>query len=229
MGGFMSSKLACQMSGSISAIASVSGTIGSGISCNPEFTVPVCHFHGTIDQTVAYTANAYGNDPEDFVEFWRSHNNCDVSPQVSNLPNLASDGKTVDYYYYGNGDNNSTVEFYKINNGGHEWLVQPTNDISYVIEIWKFFRKQSNLNVSVKEIETKSSLKIYPNPTQSNVKLITNNDQIIGEKVHIYNMQGDLKKQFTVKNEQLTIDISAFEKGVYMVKIGKQIQKLIVE
>ncbi len=227
MGGFMSNKMACEMSGTFTAIASVSGTIGSGVSCNPEFPIPVCHFHGTNDETVAYTDNSYGNDAEDLVEYWRAFNNCDVTPEVTNLPDLAADGRTVDYYYYGNGDDNTTVEFYKINNGEHDWMYLPNFDISYTIEIWKFFRKHSNLSVGIKDIVVKDKLDIYPNPASDYI--VINNNKTEKLNLKIYNLAGQILKQIVSEEERIELKINKLESGIYFVKSGSQTSYFVKE
>lgn len=232
MGGFMSNKLACQLSGEIAAIASVSGTIGDGITCNPEFPIPVCHFHGTNDGTVAYVDNAYGNDAEELVEYWRVNNNCDVNPVVTNLPDLADDGRTVDYYFYGNGDDNTTVEFYKINNGEHDWMYQPNFDISYSIEIWKFFRKQQNLSLNIGHVKRIEPLTILPNPAKEKISInyrLKNNKNTSSVLIKIYNIQGQLVYKTPYSNSPKVISIKNLEEGIYFVKVDGETRKLIIE
>ena len=48
MGGFMTNRLACELP-RIKAIASVAGTIGGLLTCEPGRSVPACHFHGTAE------------------------------------------------------------------------------------------------------------------------------------------------------------------------------------
>ncbi|NVO03307.1 MAG: hypothetical protein HXX09_11465, partial [Bacteroidetes bacterium] len=162
LGGFMCQRLACESTARFAAIASVSGTKGSALTCNPSSEIPICHFHGTADGTIAYTGNMYGNDPEALVKYWVTHNNCDTTPIHTALPDLAADGKTVDHYLYPNGNNNTDVEFYKVTGGAHEWLVAPTNDISYTPLIWKFFSKYHKGPASVSSFENNSNIEIYP-------------------------------------------------------------------
>ena len=54
-GGFMSHRLACEMSDRIAAVAPVAGVLGiDPLSCAPERAVPVLQFHGTADGLVPY-------------------------------------------------------------------------------------------------------------------------------------------------------------------------------
>src|SRR5574344_417823 len=117
MGGFMSNRLAIERSDRINAIASVSGTIGNVVSsATPTANVSAMHIHGTADSTVSY-ANAdfamsgmsfsIGLGAEATVEFWRSFNQCDATPIVTNYENTMNDGLTFEKYMYENGNNNS--------------------------------------------------------------------------------------------------------------------------
>lgn len=229
MGGFMANRLACEMSGEIAAIASVSGTIGNSVSCNPEFPIPVCHLHGTNDATVAYSGNNYGNDAEALVEYWRNHNQCDASPTIVNLPDYVSDGKTVDYYLYDNGLDNTTVEFYKVNNGEHEWLFYPNNDITYTIEIWKFFRKQYNLNVGIKHQIPENNISLYPNPASESVSINVKNVSSTIHHLKLYSTNGVLLKSENKVQFPYTLNIKDLPKGIYILKLDEYSQRLIVE
>ncbi len=53
MGGFMSYRLACELSERIAAIASVTG-LQAFYPCNPNRPVPILQFHGTADPVVPY-------------------------------------------------------------------------------------------------------------------------------------------------------------------------------
>lgn len=141
MGGFMSNRLACELNDKIAAIGSVAGTIGTGLECTPGRAVPMIHFHGTADATIGYTANNFGSNAQETVDFWSANNGCDASPTSTNWPNSASDGITLTKYVYNNCD--AEVEFFKAEGAGHSWLFQPSNDITYTTQIWEFLSRQS--------------------------------------------------------------------------------------
>ena len=216
LGGFMCQRLACESTARFAAIASVSGTKGSALTCNPSSEIPICHFHGTADGTIAYTGNMYGNDPEALVNYWVTHNGCDPTPIHTALPDLAADGKTIDHYLYPNGNNNTDVEFYKVTNGAHEWLQTPTNDISYTPEIWKFFSKYQKTSASVNNIENNSNIELFPNPTQDYIILKSKN--IIIEGVQIYNYSGQLVSG-SLNNQNGKINVAQLKNGIYFLKI----------
>ena len=219
MGGFMSQRLACESNTQIAAIASVAGTIGGAINCSPGRAVPVCHFHGTADGTVAYSGNQYGNDAEDLVEFWALNNSCGSSPTVTILPDLANDGYTVTHSLYDGCTDNADVEFYSVDAAGHEWLSPPpTNDIFYTAEIWKFFQKHSlSLNpVDVTELETCKGLEIFPNPSSGNIQLKTQNGDT---KILVYSVSGQLIFEDQVAEKQQTLDLTHLPNGSYYLNV----------
>ena len=164
MGGFMTNRLGCELNNRIAAIASVSGTIGTYLTCSPTRVVPACHFHGTADQVVAYTGDMFGNDPEQLVAYWRSHDGCDSIPVIDTLPKLVPDTLTFIHYTYPNGKFGSDVEFYKVVNGTHEWIYE--QNMNYSVAIWQFFYKHKwvDQTTAVNEVPATVELKVFPNP-----------------------------------------------------------------
>ncbi|HWB61963.1 MAG TPA: T9SS type A sorting domain-containing protein [Chitinophagales bacterium] len=167
MGGFMANRLGCELNNRIAAIASVSGTIGTYLNCQPTRVVPACHFHGTNDQVVYYTGDMFGNDPEQLVAYWRQHDGCDSTPIIDTLPNAVPDTLTFIHYTYPNGRYGSDVEFYKVINGTHEWIWN--QNLNYSVAIWQFFSKHSwvEQTTGINQIQAAAQLSIYPNPAST--------------------------------------------------------------
>ena len=152
-GGFMSYSLACELSDKIAAIASVTGsmTINQIMSCNPDRPVPVMQIHGTADLVVLYDGNDWGIESIDnVISYWVDFNDCETEPIFNNIPDInLIDLCTAEHYIYNNGNNDSSVELYKIINGGHTWPgaaipIVGTNtnqDINASERIWDFFNK----------------------------------------------------------------------------------------
>ena len=143
-GGFMSYQLACELSDRIAAIASVTGSMNTGLfnSCNPNHPMPIMEIHGTADGNVPYATIP------SIMDFWANFNNCNSSAIVTNVPNTSTtDGCTAEHQIWENGNNGSTVEHYKIIGGEHSWpgALFPngvTNqDIDASEKIWEFFNK----------------------------------------------------------------------------------------
>ncbi len=230
MGGFMSNRMACELNSRVAAIASVSGTIGTSFNPGIPPAIPVCHFHGTADGTVAYTGDAYGMDAEELVNFWIGVDNCDTVPIIDSLPDIAADGKTVVHYKYDNGDNGSEVEFYKVIGGDHEWLTQPTNDISYTVEIWKFFSQfPEDISQSI-DIQQSESIYLFPNPS-SGTLFVSFGEKNKNGTLSIYSQSGALVKKISVFGTNQILHLDNLHQGVYFIRFSNdetQITKRIV-
>ncbi len=153
-GGFMSYKLACELSDKIAAVASVTGSMNESQinSCFPQQSMPVMQIHGTTDLVVLYEGNEFLEtlSIEDVVSYWVAFNQCDTDPVVTNMPDInILDLSQAEHYLYDNCINSTSVEFYKIINGGHTWpgaLIPLTGnntnqDINASEKIWEFFQK----------------------------------------------------------------------------------------
>lgn len=213
MGAFMCHRMACEHNDRITAIASVSGTIGSAIQCNPLRPVPVVHFHGTADEMVAYAGNQYGMDVDALLNCWVSANACDQTPIVTELPDIADDGLTVEHFLFDNGTSGSNVEHYKVIGGTHTWIYRPVNDIDYTALIWNFLSKQSLVELNVKNL-AEPSLDIYPNP---NSGILNFNLPEKGYQISIYSIDGRLIFNEITQDNYFVADISKYSKGIYIV------------
>ena len=146
-GGFFSQELACNLSHHIAAIGTVVANMSTRTKdkCNPSHPIPVITISGTNDNEVSYD----GTSPEDQISHkavlnhWVKHNQTDIHPIISDLPNLnTTDGSTVRLYQYKNGKNNVEIEHYKLINGGHDWPGTYGNmDMDANFVIWNFLSR----------------------------------------------------------------------------------------
>jgi polyhydroxybutyrate depolymerase len=136
-GARMSSRLACNLSERIAAIAPVSG-IRWPAPCNGR-AVPVVTFHGLADPQNTYAGMAPRGDEwvesvEDALAGWASHNGCsgarDETPEVNR----------VSVYSYGNCTEGADVVLYRIAGLGHTWA---KNEIDATREMWTFLEKHT--------------------------------------------------------------------------------------
>jgi hypothetical protein len=84
---------------------------------------------------------------------------------------------------------------------------------------------------AVNEYENKSILfTLQPNPAQNYVEIVLYSSELSYNKevIQIYDVQGLLLKTVPLYNEKTLIDISTLAKGFYIVKIGNEAKKLIV-
>ena len=151
-GGFLSSRLGCDLSDRIAAIAPVAGTAFYA-SCDAR-PVPVIAFHGTADNIVSL-----GPIEATAVPGWATHNNCGGAVQQNPVPPTTG----VRLTRYDGCDDDAQVELYVIfdvdtvtlgdQGGGHTWpgstfvlppdfkalLGQTTLEISANDLMWDFF------------------------------------------------------------------------------------------
>ena len=233
-GGFMSFLLACQLSEKIAAVASVTGSMTQDTfdDCNAQLPTPVLQIHGTEDDVVSYNENNLSLPIPDVISYWVDHNNCETTPTTTTLPDVdVSDGSTIEYSVYEDGDNGITTEHMKVIGGGHTWPGSVLNtagtnqDIDASLEIWLFFsRYDINGLLSTDDYENRH-VSIYPNPTQSKINLSLN----YSKEVH-YKLFSPLGKQLmtgTITSGNEEIDISHLPSNIYFLKLGNQVHKVL--
>lgn len=229
-GGFMSYRLACELSDRIAAIAPVSGTMteGSYNSCQPGRKVPVLHIHGTSDLVVNYNGG-FGNVSVDQVlTFWNDFDNCPAFPVIVNLPDLVAEGSTVQRYTWSPCDDSTDVMLLKVLNGGHTWpgsvgttgLGNTNRDIIASNEIWSFLRHYSlDLTSSVDDAEL-SGLKVYPNPVHGLLTLECPFDKA-GLVLSVYSADGKPVSSISIEagSRLHTFNTSDLNPGLYLLRL----------
>ena len=241
-GGFMSYLLACELSDKIAAIASVTGAMidPTFLACSSTLPTPVMQIHGTADPTVPYLGSSGVLGIEEGVAYWVDHNNCNTTPIETAVPDVdLTDACTADHFLYEGGDEGSTVEFYRVNAGGHTWpgshpfiTVGVTNrDFSASAEIWRFF-SQYSLNGIVgigDELVAENAFSIYPNPSSGSATIQFENAE--NWSVQIQNSLGQIIDNISASGTIVELEIE--NSGVYFVSVttekGLFTQKLIVE
>ena len=69
----------------------------------------------------------------------------------------------------------------------------------------------------ISEDDLAEEISIYPNPVYNSVNI--NLPDNTNAEVHIYNMSGELLYEGKLKNNHETIDLSKFDKGMYIIHI----------
>lgn len=229
MGGFMTERLAVALNAKITAFASVSGTFGFGLpSYNPHKSVSIAHFHGTADGTVPYAGNTSGISADSLVKFWVNNNQCTASPQHISVPDAQSDGYTVDHYIYNGGQNNTEVEFFKVTGANHVWLTA-ANDISYTVEIWKFFNKHRSLATGINTSASAEGFAVFPNPASDQLTLRLNDAATATYEYSIADLSGKevMKGKAGFENGLYTLNLN-LNSGLYFLSL-KHDQGMIVQ
>ncbi len=238
-GGYMSYKLACELTDRFAAIASVTGSMvpAEYASCSPSRSIPVMQIHGTADGTVQYNGSSFATPIEDVVDLWVGFNNCDLTATITPVAdNDPGDNSTAELFEYTNCDDMTMVSFYKITNGGHTWpdgLINLTGevtnrDFNASQVIWDFFSQfQIPASVSTTELNQSIVMSIQPNPStmsstiQAEGLLSVRVFDLLGKEILIQNSQGNT----------MELNTSAWTNGTYFIQVetefGIKTEKLI--
>lgn len=124
-GAFFSYALACYHSDKIAAIGSVAGTMMAETynECSPSHPTAMVNIHGTSDAVVPYGGTEGLKSIDAVLAYWTGFNNTSATPTVNRITDGAT---TIERHSYTDGDKNTSVEHYKVINGGHVWF-----DINY--------------------------------------------------------------------------------------------------
>lgn len=135
-GARMSSRLACNLSERITAIAPVSG-IRWPAPCTGR-AVPVVTFHGLADPQNTYAGMARADEwvesVEDALEGWAIHNGCDEAR------NETPEVNRVSVYSYSNCADGADVVLYRIAGLEHSWA---KNEIDATREMWSLLEQHA--------------------------------------------------------------------------------------
>ena len=153
-GGFMTERLACELSGSIAA----AGTVGSllrktlAASCAPARRISMALINGTADPINNFLGQPMigTESAPDSAAFWAQEEGCSiVAPVISLLPLLVIDGTSIGLTDYGSCPQGLGVDFFTVNGGGHTWPGSPypsqygatTQNLDATLQLWQFFQQ----------------------------------------------------------------------------------------
>jgi polyhydroxybutyrate depolymerase len=156
-GGFMSSRLACEMGNRIAAIAVVGASMITRMDYHPTQPLPVMYIQGTEDPLVPYNggrtegATGYAYSHTEVLDFWVGVDKCNTTPVITNLPDDAGDGTSIVKEEYTNKATGLKVIGYTITNGGHTWpggtqylpkgiIGKVSHNMNACEVIWAFFK-----------------------------------------------------------------------------------------
>jgi polyhydroxybutyrate depolymerase len=157
-GGFMTSRLACELNNRIAAVAVVAASMDEDMGYQPNKPMPAMYIQGTKDPLVPFAGGVmkkgaggsiYGH--EEVLKRWAALDHCNSKPVITDLPIAVNDGTSVIKEEYTNSKGLKVVGF-TIVDGGHTWpggtqylpkfMVGPvTRNLDACDEIWKFFKE----------------------------------------------------------------------------------------
>ncbi len=232
-GGFMSYRLACEMSERIAAIASVTGSMALAQfdNCSPNRPVPIMEIHGTADLTVPYDGvSGFIPSIPSIIDFWVGHNQCGA-PVLSDFPNINTDDmSTVSSTSYTDCQDGTEVLLYTVDNGGHSWPgayvfpdFGPTNlDIDASDHIWEFFTRHAHPDPAPAEILTTDVATVYtkefavaPNPFKDFIQIKTTGSG----KASIIDMRGKLLLEKEISSTDFQLQTTGLIPGMYLLMI----------
>ena len=232
-GGYMSFRLACELSDRIAAVASVTGAMVPTTlnSCSPSHITPVMQIHGTNDLTVPYNGAVWSSSVPDILNYWKIYNSLNPTPFIEPILDVdPTDGSTVEREAYVDNNGCMIVTHFKINNGGHTWPGSPfdiggTNyDIDASVEVWRFLSQfnlfgviNGCLSAGTNELETKR-YSVYPNPSKN--KLSITGLESEPTDVKLVSLTGGIVLELTLSKVNNSIDLSSLPEGNYLLKVG---------
>jgi len=231
MGSIMTYNACRYMSDRIAAVVCHIGTMSTEDmnNFNPAYPVPTLHKHGTNDQTVPYDTNPLPSlslVPET-IEQLKITNGWQGDSTVTAIPDLASDGITVDKIVY---NTTTPLELWRMNDAGHVLLFMPSNDTNSTDVTWEFLKQHTHPNPSTasQTAHEKIEFDLYPNPTSSELVFVHYNSF---DTYSIYEASGKLIASDIPTTYH--IDVTDLQNGLYIFefrsKSGQIVRKRITK
>ncbi|QIQ01514.1 alpha/beta hydrolase family esterase [Streptomyces liangshanensis] len=142
-GGGFAALVGCRLADRVAAVATVAAAFyPQGGTCKPQRPVAVLSFHGQADDTIPYNGDTSKGLPSlpSWLAAWAQRDSCAATPRTSRIkPNVV-------HQVWSSCAGGSTVEHYRIEDGGHVWpATTPNGDtatpttIDATPLVWDFF------------------------------------------------------------------------------------------
>ncbi len=80
--------------------------------------------------------------------------------------------------------------------------------------------------VSVKDIDTRQLIKVYPNPVSTN---LTIENAPLNIEYRLINMMGQTQKSGIITSRRMILNMEEYKQGIYLFKVGNNVSKIIVK
>jgi hypothetical protein len=166
----------------------------------------------------------------------------DTIPHVYHIVNNASGIPPLHFYWsWGDGTHDTTVlPVHTYSTGGYYNICLKVTDSTGCTTTYcdsSFLQKGTNTMISVKVFPgvslgidanpSNESIKIYPNPATNKITLDLSQLKDLHNIISIYDIQGQLILQELINEKQTDINISNFAKGLYVIKIHNEKQRIV--
>jgi polyhydroxybutyrate depolymerase len=229
-GGFMSYRLACELSDRIAAIAPVSASMAIA-ECQPTRSVPVISFHSYQDSSVPYlggvgdgVSNHYNSPQDSVLTAFALHADCAV------LRDTLQHDATMTVVRWHECDCQQEMIHYITQDGGHSWHGgtgtgigdPPSTAVSANEFMWDFFQQHPlgcELTTGISAAPLQAGTHVYPNPT-------TDRMNVIGKGLThliVLDLGGrSVWSMSSAPSDLLEVDLGALAPGTYILLASQQ-------
>ena len=215
-----------------------------------NFSQGVTHIFGVDDSitvgqyfVIAYDSSAFRNRYGfDADAVWNSGGLSNGGEDITLVDNF---GRTVDSVDFddrapwpanagqvGPDGNGSSIELQTAlttdNNNGSNWIASALAVPGVMVNGFQVFGSPGNpYTTGINAVNTdKNVINIYPNPTRGMVTIETTAD--VAQRIQLISMEGKVLRDMRSVNNQTQLDLSELANGVYFLKVGSEIQKVIL-